>query len=318
MATTNRLDRLLSQLNTSGLQQKDNPLYQVIAELIKQVKRVDSETIGSSSTSITNLTEISQFIDLSGSGGDGDGEIGPPGPRGADGAAGINGSTGAAGPLTLGPMGLNGEDGEDGFPIPGNQGIQGVQGIQGIQGVAGPLTLGPMGMDGEDGEDGFPIPGPIGATGATGTGGITTLRTTGNQTINAGGSVFTDITDLTFPVVNGVRYAFKFYIVFQSALLTTGWRSGVNCPTGTLDFFTTYQTIANSTTGSASWVHRHNTVRDDMLLLSSTVTANVDLVVVIEGRYLCTADGTFAARFANELGANTDITIREGSWGMYF
>lgn len=316
MATTNRLDRLLSQLNTSGLQQKDNPLYQVIAELIRQVKRVDNETTTSSGTVITNLTEISQFIDLAGNSGDGDSEsFIVPGQKGDTGSAGAAGSTGATGPLTLGPIGLNGEDGEDGFPIPGNPGAAGSQGIQGI---AGPVTLGPMGMDGDDGEDGFPIPGPTGATGATGSSGITTLRVTTPQTINAGAGTYTDITELTFPVVSGVRYAFKFYIVFQSALLSTGWKSAVNCPTGTLDFFSTYQTVANGSAGTNGWIQRHNTVRDDMATLAGTVTANVDLVVMIEGRYLCTANGTFAARFGNELAANTDIVIQEGSWGMYW
>jgi hypothetical protein len=30
------------------------------------------------------------------------------------------------------------------------------------------------------------------------------------------------------------------------------------------------------------------------------------------------ANGTFAARFANELAANTDIVVQKGSWGMWF
>ena len=110
---------------------------------------------------------------------------------------------------------------------------------------------------------------------------------------------------------------FYFYITFQSASTATGWKAGVNCPAGTLDFWCQTQIIANGAAGVATHTERHNTVRDDMTLLTSTVTAGVDLSVRIEGRYLCTANGTFAARFANEL-ANTDIVVQKGSYGWYF
>lgn len=153
---------------------------------------------------------------------------------------------------------------------------------------------------------------------AGGGGGISALKKTANQTINAGAGVFADVTDLTFSVVNGIDYAFKFYVVFRSANVNTGWRASVNCPTGTLDYFATGQTIANGAAGVATWLQRHNTVRDDMTLLTATITAAVDLVFTIEGRYQCTANGTFAVRFANELAANTDIVVQKGSWGIYF
>lgn len=147
---------------------------------------------------------------------------------------------------------------------------------------------------------------------------INTLRTTVNQTINAGAGVFTDITGLTFPVVAGTDYAFEFYITFQSAATTTGWRAGVNCPAGTLDFWAGSDVIANGAAGVATHTERHNTVRDDMTLLTATITQAVDLNVRIRGRYLCTANGTFAARFANELASNTQIVVQKGSWGWWF
>lgn len=146
--------------------------------------------------------------------------------------------------------------------------------------------------------------------------GMNTLKKIAIQTIN--GTAFQDIADLTFPVVNGTNYAFKYYIVFQSAATTTGFRFGLNCPTGTLDYFHTYQTIANSSTvGVATWLQRHDVTRDAMTATTATITAGVDLVCIFEGRYLCTADGTFAPRVASEL-ANNDLTIRIGSWGMWF
>ena len=152
-----------------------------------------------------------------------------------------------------------------------------------------------------------------------GGGGPQTLKTTANQTINAGAGVYVDVTGLTFAVVSGTDYAFDFYIVFRAAATTTGHKVSVNCPAGTLDFFCTNQTIANaSTAGVATWLQRHSVTRDDMTLLTATITAGVDLVVMIKGRYMCTANGTFAIRFANELASNTGLVVQKGSWGVYF
>jgi len=216
-------------------------------------------------------------------------------------------------PGPIGPSGMDGEDGLDGFPIVGPPGPAGTNGIIGRDGLQGP-----PGIDAEEPELPYIIPGERGPAGPAGSGGITLLRTTGNQTINAGAATFVDITGLTFPVVNGVDYAFQFYITFRSANAATGWKAGVNCPAGTLDFWAGSDVIANGAAGVATHTERHNVVRDDMTLLTATVTAGVDLAVRISGRYLCTANGTFAARFANELAANTDIVVQKGSWGFYF
>lgn len=151
-----------------------------------------------------------------------------------------------------------------------------------------------------------------------GGGGLNLLKKTADQTINAGAAVFTDITGLTFSVVSGTDYAFHFYITFQSAAATTGWKAGVNCPAGALDFWAQSAVIANGAAGVATHTERHNTVRDDMTLLTATITQAVDLAIRIEGRYKCTANGTFAARFANELAANTQLVVQKGSWGWWF
>lgn len=214
------------------------------------------------------------------------------------------------------PMPMDGLDGLDGFSIPGARGADGV-GTPGVAGRDGNIILLPDSP--EEPLEPMMIPGPKGDTGsAGGGGGVNLLRTTANQTINSGAGTFTDITGLTFPVVNGVDYAFMFYITFRSAQTTTGWRAGVNCPAGTLDFWAGSDVIANGAAGVATHTERHNVTRDDMTLLTSTVTAAVDLAVRISGRYLCTADGTFAARFANELAANTDVVVQKGSWGLWF
>lgn len=277
----NKIDRLKSQLLTSGISQQNNALYQVINQLIDALKELITEFntfsggSGGGGGSATNITEIiNNYMLMQGSSEGSEGDMGP-------------------------------------------QGIQGINGIDGITGSAGPITIGPMGIDGQDGDDGWPIPGPAGVIGSNAP--LVFLKTTATQTINAGAGVYVDITNLTFPVINGNTYGFKFYIVFQSANVLTGQKCSVNCPTGTLDFFSTHQTVGNSATvGVATWLQRHSVTRDDMTTLTGTITAAVDLVVMIEGRYICTADGTFAARFANELVTNTDIVVQAGSWGYYW
>lgn len=145
-----------------------------------------------------------------------------------------------------------------------------------------------------------------------------TLKTTSNQTINAGAATFIDITGLTFPVKAGTDYAFHYYIAFQSKNTTFGWKAGVNAPNGDLDFWMQSDVIANGAAGVATHTERHNTVRNDMTLLTSTIAANTNLAIRIDGRYLCTEDGTFAPRFANELASNTNIIVLKGSYGWYF
>lgn len=256
------------------------------------------------------------------------GGAGNPGMPGLDGIDGIDGEPGIMGPQGFsgtqgiqGPPGVPGFDGIDGEigadGLPGKQGLDGSPGIQGVSGPQG--NIGPPGIDGDDSELPYMIPGPTGPAGSASPGGINTLKKTGDQTINAGAATFIDITDLTFPVVNGVDYAFYFYIVFRSAAVNTGWKAGINHPGGVVDHFSTIQTVVNAAAGVATWLQKHNVVADDMTLLTSTAPgAGVDLVFMIQGRYKCTTNGTFAARFANELAANTDIVVQEGSWGFYF
>lgn len=153
-------DRLLSQLNQTQLSQKDNPLYQVIKQLIQRIKELENLTGISTSTTIEQ-TIIQQFINES-DGGGGDGEIGPPGIQGIKGDT---GATGAIGPATLGPMGMEPDNPEDPIPIPGPVGPTGATGATGPM---GPQAFLFMVEDGIQGEEGIPIPGRDGSAGISG------------------------------------------------------------------------------------------------------------------------------------------------------
>lgn len=204
--TVDSLVRLKSQLLTSGLQDKNQALFQVINSLIDGViqgfGQVNTQVVPAPGpTGIANQTFITAGIDtatlpnsrqlvagegiqlnpapngrllisaaipLGGDGGEGDGGDGPPGPQGPAGVA------GAPGPAGLNAVafayGYDGEDGEDGMP-----GLNGPQGFTGAQGAVGPSgIMGLIGEDGDKGEDSF-IPGPTGATGATGASGSASL-----------------------------------------------------------------------------------------------------------------------------------------------
>lgn len=58
------LSRLKSQLLTSGLSQKDNPLFQIINQLIGELERIGQVADGSASGSgsIVNNTTIQEFL----------------------------------------------------------------------------------------------------------------------------------------------------------------------------------------------------------------------------------------------------------------
>lgn len=94
------LSRLKNQLLNTGLQQKDNPLWQVINQLIDQIQALTNNALnpgsggGSSSTIINN--DITQVIGLIGETGE-IGEIGPVGPKGRIGNRGPRGYIGPPG-----------------------------------------------------------------------------------------------------------------------------------------------------------------------------------------------------------------------------
>lgn len=192
------IDRLKAQLLTSGIQQQNQPLFQVINQLIDAVRSATvtaTETAAGSGVSfgqsfITEGNELGSLpnsrqlvagagIELNpapagrmvistaipfGMDSGGEGEDGPPGPPGRDGAI---GPVGPAGSNAISQFyGYDGIDGEDAPIIPGPQGIQGVPGSTGSIGMPGV-----PGLDGEDGLDSF-LPGPSGPAGNTGAAGL--------------------------------------------------------------------------------------------------------------------------------------------------
>jgi hypothetical protein len=170
----NVLDRLKSQLLTSGLQQENFALYQVINQLIDFLRGEITAT---------------QSAISGGSGGGGGGigllgatyltknkEVGLPNSLQEIAGAGIqfNDALGRRIISAALPLSIDGEEGGEGVPgPPGRIGIDGLPGPSGLPGIS------MLAIDGEDGIDGDPgqagatgETGSIGATGAPGTPGI--------------------------------------------------------------------------------------------------------------------------------------------------
>lgn len=162
--------RLYATLLTSGLQQKDPALYQVIYQLIGALTSLTatvttSASLAPGSAGSNIISNIFQLLDGSNSGDSDGNNLIIPGERGSTGAAGTQGIQGYQG--NVGPTGDDGAD-ADLLLIPGPVGLTGDQGIQGIQGIDGNNGVqGIDGTDGIDGEDSF-ISGPKGDTGLTG------------------------------------------------------------------------------------------------------------------------------------------------------
>lgn len=145
-----RLDKLKSQLLTSGVQQSNQPLWQVISQLIDSLKEVNAATInqisgGGGGGGLSNQTYLTHQNDL----------VALPNSRQLWPGFGIQ-LNDQGQKIVIGaalPFGLDGQDGEDGFIGP-----PGLIGPQGLSGSAGPM--GPPGLDAnsEDGEPLWPIP----------------------------------------------------------------------------------------------------------------------------------------------------------------
>lgn len=153
--------RLYSALLNTGLQNKDNALYQVIHQLIGKVASLNISSGGGTVISGGGGTVIIQGTmgppGIDGSEGS-DGDIGPPG-LAFVGSQGITGSQGPVGPVVFIEDGI---DGLDGHNIP----VQGPQGTQGPAGMTGPPAI-LLVEDGLPGEDGFSIPSSSGSSSIT-------------------------------------------------------------------------------------------------------------------------------------------------------
>ena len=126
---------------------------------------------------------------------------------------------------------------------------------------------------------------------------------------NVTANTIADITGLSFAVTSGVKYKFRFYITYTSALTTTGSRFCINGPATTILFYnSTYSTSATSTTFNNS-LTTYNVPGT-----SSAGSGTNSNIAIIEGIITPSANGTVIARFASEITNSSIIALASSSF----
>lgn len=129
---------------------------------------------------------------------------------------------------------------------------------------------------------------------------------------NAVANTIADVTGLSFPVVAGHLYRFKFTILYASAATTTGSRWSINGPVQSrLIYMSEYSLASTSTTRNT------NNISYDLPAASNATSGSLTSnMAIIEGLILPTDDGDVVARFASEI-LSSAITALAGSFVEY-
>ena len=126
---------------------------------------------------------------------------------------------------------------------------------------------------------------------------------------NGTGNTLEDVGGLSFAVVTGGVYYFRFVIDYTSAATTTGCRWTVNGPAATrLNY-----DVRFPTTATAESIQFGLTSLDGGTVSGQTVTSGK---ATVEGFYTAAGDGTFVLRFSSEV-AGSAVIAKAGSICLY-
>lgn len=134
------------------------------------------------------------------------------------------------------------------------------------------------------------------------------------DTINNDGipDTIADVAGLSFPVVSGQRYWFRFIIHYNAAATTTGSRWSINGPAVTdLNYSSQYSLTTTTVT-----INQGLSAYDTPAASNASSSVAGSNMAIIEGFILPSADGTVIARFASGVGASA-ITALRGSMVQY-
>ncbi len=129
---------------------------------------------------------------------------------------------------------------------------------------------------------------------------------------NATANTIADVTGLSFAVLSGCYYWFRFVINYTAAAGTTGSRWSISGPTITrLSYRSSY-----SLTSTTETVNSGLTAYDLPAAANATSPSTTGNIAVIEGYIQPSADGTVIARFASEVSSSA-IVAKRGSHVEY-
>ena len=108
---------------------------------------------------------------------------------------------------------------------------------------------------------------------------------------------YADVTGLSFPVVSGKSYRFRFHIVYDAALATTGSGWALNGPGGS----NLFATSRYPTSATAQTINARVATYDAPAGANASSAATTANVAIIEGLILAGAAGNVIARFRSEV-----------------
>lgn len=129
---------------------------------------------------------------------------------------------------------------------------------------------------------------------------------------NAVANTIQDVTGLSFPVVSGLRYWFRFVIDYTAAAGTTGSRWSITGPTTTRLAYRSSYSLTTTTETLNSGLNAY----DLPAAANATSPSTTGNTAIIEGHIQPSADGTVIARFASEV-ASSAIVAKRGSLVQY-
>lgn len=126
---------------------------------------------------------------------------------------------------------------------------------------------------------------------------------------NSVANTIQDVTGLSFPVTNGLRYWFRFCIHYTAAATTTGSRWTVNGPSASeLRYGSEYSLTTTSRT-----MNEGLSAYDQPAAANASSAATGSNIAIVEGFVTPSADGNIIARFASEV-ASSAIVAKRGSF----
>lgn len=128
---------------------------------------------------------------------------------------------------------------------------------------------------------------------------------------------FADITGLTVALISGRKYCFEVMLIHQTNATTTGAQFAVNigaAPTS-LILHEIAQITASAVTASATLpIAASVTAVDTTPIAETTGPGAVNMIALMYGSIVPSADGTFAVRSKSEIAVAGGLVIKAGSW----
>lgn len=155
----------------------------------------------------------------------------------------------------------------------------------------------------------YSIPSIIAYTPGAAVGGVRSVNQT-EDVNNSSNTTPTDVTGLSFALVSGTRYHFKFIVQGRSAATTTGLGFCFSAPAMTFSHFK----IKNQQGNAGTDQYYESSSDDDLtavLVNASVIANNTDYIFIIEGICQPSANGTLQLRCRSEVDTS-QITVKNG------